>query len=268
MVEGVGNMRQGLHPVQKRIAEMHGSQCGFCTPGIVMALYALLRSNPSATSVQIEEGLDGNLSRCTGFRRILDAAKSLGIDGGRPAGYCRGGGEGAGGGGCPCFDSKASTEAATSSSSSSSSTPSAVSSARSDQGGPDDSPLPTTNTPSGGEDQVLLETASIVAAAPKDGYTVPQAGTPPPPSSAPSGDGVGAEAEVGCGGDGGGYCKKQTKRECTASRAREPRRCCCGLEGSSDRSVAMLNGRMPDDDEGGGTEDCSSVPSNSKGSSI
>ncbi|CAN0411520.1 unnamed protein product [Pylaiella littoralis] len=105
-VEGVGTMRQGLHPVQKRIAEMHGSQCGFCTPGIVMALYALLRSNPSASSEEIEEGLDGNLCRCTGYRPILDAAKSLGADGGRPVGCCGGGGGGGSGSGCPCFDSK------------------------------------------------------------------------------------------------------------------------------------------------------------------
>ncbi|CAM9942756.1 unnamed protein product, partial [Choristocarpus tenellus] len=70
-VEGVGSMRLGLHPVQLRIAEMHGSQCGFCTPGIVMALYALLRSNPGATADEIEGGLDGNLCRCTGEFRIL-----------------------------------------------------------------------------------------------------------------------------------------------------------------------------------------------------
>jgi xanthine dehydrogenase iron-sulfur cluster and FAD-binding subunit A len=46
-VEGVGSLRKGLHPVQQRIAAMHGSQCGFCTPGIVMALYALLRAKVS-----------------------------------------------------------------------------------------------------------------------------------------------------------------------------------------------------------------------------
>ncbi|CAM9133456.1 unnamed protein product, partial [Ascophyllum nodosum] len=101
-VEGIGSTRQGLHPVQKRIAEMHGSQCGFCSPGIVMALYALLRSNPSATAEEIEHGLGGNLCRCTGYRPILDAAKTLGRDAGTPSGCCRGGD-----GGCPCMDAEA-----------------------------------------------------------------------------------------------------------------------------------------------------------------
>ncbi len=76
-VEGIGGMRQGLHPVQKRVSSMHGSQCGFCTPGIVMAIYTQLRSKPDSTPHEIEESLDGNLCRCTGYRPILDAAKSL-----------------------------------------------------------------------------------------------------------------------------------------------------------------------------------------------
>jgi xanthine dehydrogenase/oxidase len=76
-VEGIGGMRQGLHPVQQRISAQHGSQCGFCTPGIVMAVYALLRSNPKITAHELEANLDGNLCRCTGYRPILDAAKSL-----------------------------------------------------------------------------------------------------------------------------------------------------------------------------------------------
>lgn len=70
-------MKDNLHPVQKRLAFLHGSQCGFCTPGIVMSLYTILRSNPDATPEEIEESLDGNLCRCTGYRPILDAAKSL-----------------------------------------------------------------------------------------------------------------------------------------------------------------------------------------------
>lgn len=93
-VEGIGNMRRGLHPVQKRIANLFGSQCGFCTPGIVMALYAFLRECPEATPHEIEEALDGNLCRCTGYRPILDAAKSL-----SSFKCCGGGGKG---GGCPC----------------------------------------------------------------------------------------------------------------------------------------------------------------------
>jgi xanthine dehydrogenase/oxidase len=79
-VEGLGNTRKGLHPVQARIAEFHGSQCGFCTPGIVMSLYAMLRNNPTPTMHEIEECFDGNLCRCTGYRPILDAAKTFAVD--------------------------------------------------------------------------------------------------------------------------------------------------------------------------------------------
>jgi xanthine dehydrogenase/oxidase len=101
-VEGIGGIRQGLHPVQKRLASLHGSQCGFCTPGIVMSLYTTLRNNPNATPHEIEESLDGNLCRCTGYRPILDAAKSLSNN--KPSGCCGGGGGGGGSGGCPCLE--------------------------------------------------------------------------------------------------------------------------------------------------------------------
>lgn len=62
-VEGIGNARDGLHPVQERLANAHGSQCGFCTPGFVMSMYALLRSsrNGPPTEEEIEENLAGNL---------------------------------------------------------------------------------------------------------------------------------------------------------------------------------------------------------------
>jgi len=79
-VEGIGNSQKGLHPVQKRIAAFHGSQCGFCTPGIVMALYAHLRKTPQPTLHGLEEAFDGNLCRCTGYRPILDAAKTFAVD--------------------------------------------------------------------------------------------------------------------------------------------------------------------------------------------
>jgi xanthine dehydrogenase/oxidase len=103
-VEGIGGLRQGLHPVQQRLASLHGSQCGFCTPGIVMSLYTILRNNPNATPHEIEESLDGNLCRCTGYRPILDAAKSLSNN--KSSGCCGGGGGGGGGGdgGCPCLE--------------------------------------------------------------------------------------------------------------------------------------------------------------------
>ena len=59
---GLGNPRNGLHPVQARLAKAHGSQCGFCTPGFVMSMYSLLRSKPEApTESEIEDNLAGNL---------------------------------------------------------------------------------------------------------------------------------------------------------------------------------------------------------------
>ena len=76
-VEGIGSIRAGVHPLQRRIAELHGSQCGFCTPGIVMAMYTLFRQHPDAAAEFIEENMDGNLCRCTGYRPLLDAAKTL-----------------------------------------------------------------------------------------------------------------------------------------------------------------------------------------------
>lgn len=73
-VEGVGNVRNGLHPIQESLARSHGSQCGFCTPGFVMSMYALLRSTREApTEEDIEDCLAGNLCRCTGYRPIIDA---------------------------------------------------------------------------------------------------------------------------------------------------------------------------------------------------
>ncbi|KAI5301359.1 hypothetical protein KEM55_002266 [Ascosphaera atra] len=75
-VEGIGNV-QRPHAAQQRIAVGNGSQCGFCTPGIVMSLYALLRNDPMPSEHTMEEAFDGNLCRCTGYRPILDAAQSF-----------------------------------------------------------------------------------------------------------------------------------------------------------------------------------------------
>ncbi|KAI0425797.1 xanthine dehydrogenase [Xylaria sp. FL1042] len=75
-IEGIGNVKSP-HPTQERIAKSNGSQCGFCTPGIVMSLYALLRNNASPSEHDIEEAFDGNLCRCTGYRPILDAAQTF-----------------------------------------------------------------------------------------------------------------------------------------------------------------------------------------------
>ncbi|XP_069082190.1 aldehyde oxidase 1-like isoform X2 [Pleurodeles waltl] len=76
-VEGIGSTKTRLHPVQERIAKSHGSQCGFCTPGMVMSMYTLLRNHPDPTMEQILEALGGNLCRCTGYRPIIDGCKTF-----------------------------------------------------------------------------------------------------------------------------------------------------------------------------------------------
>ena len=78
-VEGIGNVKHP-HPAQERIARSNGSQCGFCTPGIVMSLYALLRNNGDPSELEVEEAFDGNLCRCTGYRPILDAAQTFSLE--------------------------------------------------------------------------------------------------------------------------------------------------------------------------------------------
>ncbi|KAF3688302.1 Xanthine dehydrogenase/oxidase Xanthine dehydrogenase [Channa argus] len=91
-VEGIGSVARKLHPVQERIAKAHGSQCGFCTPGIVMSMYALLRNNPTPKMSDMEEAFQGNLCRCTGYRPILEAYKTFTVEGG----CCGGRGQGKG----------------------------------------------------------------------------------------------------------------------------------------------------------------------------
>ena len=66
-----------LHPVQQAMVDCHGSQCGFCTPGIVMSLYALWMRNPQPTDMDIEKALQGNLCRCTGYEPIIRAARAI-----------------------------------------------------------------------------------------------------------------------------------------------------------------------------------------------
>jgi len=65
-----------LHPVQQAMVEHHGSQCGFCTPGFVMSLYALWMENPDPTVTEIETAIQGNLCRCTGYEPIVRAARA------------------------------------------------------------------------------------------------------------------------------------------------------------------------------------------------
>jgi carbon-monoxide dehydrogenase small subunit len=62
-----------LHPVQQAFHENHGLQCGYCTPGMVMASVSLLRENPNPTEEQVRQALEGNLCRCTGYHNIVKA---------------------------------------------------------------------------------------------------------------------------------------------------------------------------------------------------
>jgi xanthine dehydrogenase small subunit len=77
-VEGLGSDDDGrLHPVQQALVDLHGSQCGFCTPGFVMSLFALYKSAHRPSRAVIEEALSGNLCRCTGYRPIVAAASRM-----------------------------------------------------------------------------------------------------------------------------------------------------------------------------------------------
>src|SRR5881227_3541623 len=66
-----------LHPMQAAFRECHGLQCGFCTPGMVMAAVQLLQDEPQASEARIREGLDGNLCRCTGYQNIVAAIRRV-----------------------------------------------------------------------------------------------------------------------------------------------------------------------------------------------
>ena len=72
-VEGLASADGELHPVQRAFREEHGLQCGFCTPGMVMAAVSLLAENPSPTEDEVRLGLEGNLCRCTGYHNIVRA---------------------------------------------------------------------------------------------------------------------------------------------------------------------------------------------------
>jgi aerobic carbon-monoxide dehydrogenase small subunit len=79
-VEGLAQMEGGgeaggeMHPVQRAFHQEHGLQCGFCTPGMVMAIVSLLKENPDPSEEQVRQGLEGNLCRCTGYHNIVRAA--------------------------------------------------------------------------------------------------------------------------------------------------------------------------------------------------
>jgi carbon-monoxide dehydrogenase small subunit len=73
-LEGLAGAGGELHPVQKAFHQEHGLQCGYCTPGMVMAIASLLKENDSPTEADIRAGLEGNLCRCTGYHNIVKAA--------------------------------------------------------------------------------------------------------------------------------------------------------------------------------------------------
>ena len=72
-VEGLARGDGELHPVQRAFRAEHGLQCGFCTPGMVMASVSLLAENPAPTEAEVRAGLEGNLCRCTGYHNIVRA---------------------------------------------------------------------------------------------------------------------------------------------------------------------------------------------------
>lgn len=76
-VEDLKSKDGSLHPVQQAMVDFHGSQCGFCTPGFIMSMFALSKNKPTADKHDIFEALAGNLCRCTGYRPIVDAAKTI-----------------------------------------------------------------------------------------------------------------------------------------------------------------------------------------------
>jgi carbon-monoxide dehydrogenase small subunit len=75
-LRGLPAAESGLHPLQERFLEHGGSQCGFCTPGMLLTAFEFVESNPSPTREEIRKALAGNLCRCTGYTKILDAIEA------------------------------------------------------------------------------------------------------------------------------------------------------------------------------------------------
>ncbi len=80
-IEGMANADGSLSPLQQAFQDHHGLQCGFCTPGMVMAAAALLADNPSPTETQVRHHLEGNICRCTGYHNIVKAVLAASEDG-------------------------------------------------------------------------------------------------------------------------------------------------------------------------------------------
>jgi carbon-monoxide dehydrogenase small subunit len=76
-IEGLAGDDGALHPVQQAFHENHALQCGFCTPGMIMAVRDLLKDNPNPSEDEVREGIEGNLCRCTGYQNIVKAAQAV-----------------------------------------------------------------------------------------------------------------------------------------------------------------------------------------------
>jgi aerobic carbon-monoxide dehydrogenase small subunit len=74
-IEGI-SQNGDMHPMQRAFHEQHGLQCGYCTPGMVMAAIKLLEANPDPSDDEIRHGLEGNLCRCTGYQNIVSAVRA------------------------------------------------------------------------------------------------------------------------------------------------------------------------------------------------
>jgi len=77
-VEGLSGPDGALHPVQQAFHDHHALQCGFCTPGMMLAACDLLRENPNPSEDEVREGIEGNLCRCTGYQNIVAAVQAAG----------------------------------------------------------------------------------------------------------------------------------------------------------------------------------------------
>lgn len=79
----IEGLREGekLHPVQEAFVNHHAIQCGFCSPGMILTAYALLKENPRPTEAEIRRAISGNICRCTGYAKIVEAIQSVGEEG-------------------------------------------------------------------------------------------------------------------------------------------------------------------------------------------
>ena len=80
-IEGLAAADGTLHPMQESFRQNHGLQCGYCTPGMVMAAVGLLNENPNPSEAEVREGLEGNLCRCTGYHNIVKAVLACASEG-------------------------------------------------------------------------------------------------------------------------------------------------------------------------------------------